>query len=134
MTLKCKTIKINFQIHSKRKVKKDSLCFHFIVNDVRLSSSSLPNEGFVQIVTKYNGTKSVCWDSLKDKAKDVVCHQLGYKNIESYTNKAPPSSDTNVEMFSGDINCDGTESYLSQCSITSTASCSELLYITCKFK
>ena len=104
------------------------------MNDVRLSSSSLPNEGFVQIVTKYNGTKSVCWDSLKNKAKDVVCDQLGYKSIQSYTKKTSPSSDTNVEMFSGDINCDGTESDLSQCSIiTSTASCSELSYIKCTF-
>ena len=104
------------------------------MDDVRLSSSSLPNEGFVQIVTKYNGTKSVCGDSLKNNTKDVVCHQLGYKNTQSYTKKVPPSSDTNVDMFSGNINCYGTESYLSQCSIiTSTASCSELSYIKCKF-
>ena len=103
------------------------------MDDVRLSSSSLPNEGFVQIVTKYNGIKSVCWNSLKYKTKDVVCDQLGYKNIESYTQEIPRSSDTNVDVFSGDINCDGTESYLSQCSIiNSTASCSELSYIKCK--
>ena len=104
------------------------------MDDVRLSSSSLPNEGFVQIVTKYNGIKSVCWNSLKNKAKDVVCNQLGYKNIESYSKKTLPSSDSNVEMISGDINCDGPESYLSQCSIiTSTSNCSELSYIKCKF-
>ena len=104
------------------------------MDDVRLSSSSLPNEGFVQIITKYNGIKSVCGDSLKNKAKDVVCHQLGYKNTQSYTKKTPPSSDSNVERISGDINCDGTERDLSQCSInTSTASCSELSYIKCKF-
>ena len=46
---------------------------------MRLSSSSLPNGGFVQMVTKYNGIKSVCLDSIKSKAKDVVCDQLGYK-------------------------------------------------------
>ena len=104
------------------------------MDDVRLSSSSLPNEGFVQIVTKYNGTKSVCGDSLNDKAKDVVCDQLGYKNTKSYTKKTAPSSDTNVERISGDINCDGSESDLSQCSISiSTTSCGELSYIKCKF-
>ena len=104
------------------------------MDDVRLSSSSLPNEGFVQIVTKYNGTKSVCGDSLKNKAKDVVCDQLGYESTQSYTKKTTASSDTNVEMISGNINCDGSESDLSQCSIiTSIASCSELSYIKCKF-
>ena len=105
------------------------------MDDVRLSSSSLPNEGFVQIVTK-NGTQSVCWNSLNNnnKAKDVVCHQLGYKSTQFVSNKTLSSSDTNVEMFSEDINCDGTESDLSQCFIiTSTASCVELSYIQCKF-
>ena len=104
------------------------------MDDVRLSSSSLPNEGFVQIDTKNNVIKSVCGDTLKNKAKDVVCHQLGYKSIQSYTKKTPPSSDTNIERISGDINCDGTERDLSQCSIiTSIASCSKLSYIKCKF-
>ena len=105
------------------------------MDDVRLSSSSLPNEGFVQIVTK-NGTQSVCWNNLNNnnKAKNVFCRQLGYKRTQSVSNKTAISSHTNVEMFSGDINCDGSESDLSQCSIiTSTASCSELSYIKCKF-
>jgi hypothetical protein len=38
-------------------------CFVFVADGVFLKYSSLPNEGFAQIVTKYNGTKSVCWQS-----------------------------------------------------------------------
>ena len=137
--IELKLTKIIFQnqIGRKREVLKNDFhvfFLYFIVVDVRLSSSSLPNEGFVQIVTKDNGIKSVCGDSLKNQAKDVVCDQLGYNSTQSYTKKVPPSSDTNVEMISGWINCDGTESDLSKCSIiTNTTSCSELSYINCKF-
>ena len=32
----------------------------FVVDDLLLSNSYLPNEGFVMIMTKLNGTQSVC--------------------------------------------------------------------------
>ncbi|XP_028402403.1 uncharacterized protein LOC114525343 [Dendronephthya gigantea] len=54
--------------------KQYSLC----VDNVHLSDSSLPNEGFIQIDVNYNGTKTVCWQSLKNNAKDVICRQLGH--------------------------------------------------------
>ena len=105
----------------------------FLVDNVLLSYSSLPNEGFVQVVTNTIGTKSVCWQSLKNSADDVICRQLGYNNVTSYFNKTVPSGGT--EIFSGSIDCSGGEKHLSQCSMTtSTQTCSlELSYIKCKF-
>ena len=98
-----------------------------------LSYSSLPNEGFVQIVTQYNGTKSVCWQTLKNNASDVICRQLGYPSLTSHFNKSDLSNRA-VEIFSGDIDCNFREKYLSQCSITtSIQACTELSYIKCKF-
>ncbi|CAB3988020.1 Receptor-type tyrosine- phosphatase F, partial [Paramuricea clavata] len=99
------------------------------VDGVSLSYSSLPAEGFVQI--KYGGTKNVCWRSLKNKAKYVVCRQLGYLRLASLVKKAP-SSDNKDASFSGKINCAGGVKNLSQCLITnSTTTCSELSYIKC---
>ena len=98
-----------------------------------LSYSSLPNEGFVQIVTQYNGTKSVCWQTLKNNADDVICRQLGYTTLTSHFNKSDPP-DKSVETFYGSVDCNFREKYLSQCSITtSTQACTELSYIKCKF-
>ena len=109
------------------------LTLFFLVDNVLLSYSSLPNEGFVQIVTKTSGTKSVCWQSLKNNADDVICRQLGYASATSHFNKPVPSEST-VERFSGSIDCNGGEKDLSQCSITtSTQTCSELSYIKCEF-
>ncbi|XP_028402625.1 receptor-type tyrosine-protein phosphatase F-like isoform X2 [Dendronephthya gigantea] len=106
--------------------KQYSLC----VDNVYLSYSSLPNEGFLQIDAKYNGTKTVCWQSLKNNAKDVVCRQLGYTRASSVVNKTAMSS--MKEVFSGNIDCDGKEHHLSQCSFTtSQKSCSQLSYIKC---
>ncbi len=100
------------------------------MDGVSLSSSSLPNEGFVQI--KYNGTKSVCWQSLKNSAGDVVCRQMGYIRRDSLVEKPAPSG-IKDEIFSGSINCNGGENDLRQCSIdASTKSCSELSYMKCK--
>ena len=105
----------------------------FLVDNVLLSYSSLPNEGFVQIVTKTNGTKSVCWQSLQTNADDVICRQLGYASATSHFYEPVPPGNT-VEIFSGSIDCNGGEKHLSQCSITtSTQTCSELSYIKCEF-
>ena len=103
----------------------------FVVDGVSLSYSTLPNEGFVQILTKYSGTKSVCWQSLKNQAANIVCRQLGYKRMSSYVNKVPSSNQDAI--FSGSIECNGGEKNLSQCSITiSDESCLEISYIKCK--
>ena len=97
-----------------------------------LSYSSLPNEGFVQIVTKLSGTRTVCWQSLNNDADDVICRQLGYTSLTSHFNKPVPSGSTD-KIFSGSIDCNGEEEDLSQCLITtSTQTCSELSYIKCE--
>ena len=103
------------------------------MDGVFLSNSSLPNEGFVKIRTKYSGNKSVCWESLKNNTDDVVCRQMGYSRSVSLI-KQPAPSDIKDEIFSGSINCNGGENYLSQCAINaSIKSCSELSYIKCKY-
>ena len=108
--------------------------FGFSVDDVSLSHSSLPNEGFVNILTKYSGNQSVCWESLKNNADDVVCRQMGYKRSSSLAEKPAPS-DVKDKIFSGSINCNGGEKYLSQCAIdASTKSCSKLTYIKCRYR
>jgi hypothetical protein len=104
----------------------------FVVDGVSLKYSTLPNEGFVQIATKYSGTKSVCWQSLTNEAANIVCRQLGYIRSASYVNKVPPSNQDAI--FSGSIECTDGEKKLSQCSFSiSDKSCSEISYIKCKF-
>jgi hypothetical protein len=100
---------------------------------VSLSNSSLPNEGFVQIITD-SGTKNVCGKSLLNNTKNVVCAQLGYKKEGSLVEKAVPPNNKDA-IFSGSIACNGGEKNLSQCSVTvaPSESCSELSYIKCKY-
>ena len=105
----------------------------FVVHDVSLSYSSLPNEGVVQITTD-NGTMNVCSQSLQQNydAMSTVCRHLGHDSAHSFVNISPPT-DANA-TFSGSINCNSGDRYLSQCSINASASesCSELSYIRCK--
>jgi hypothetical protein len=104
----------------------------FVVDGVSLKYSTLPNEGFVQIVTKYSGIKNVCWQSLTNQAANIVCRQLGYTKMASNVSKLPPSNQDAI--FSGSIKCNGGEKNLSQCSFTiSDESCFEISYIKCKF-
>ena len=113
-------------------IQLSSFLDFFVVNDVLLSNSTLPNEGFVQIVTELNGNLSVCWQTLKNNADDVICRQVGYTTVTSHFNK-PVTSGSTDKIFSGSIDCNGEEQDLSQCSITnSNQTCSELSYIKCK--
>jgi hypothetical protein len=63
----------------------------------------------------------------------TVCHQLGHNGIYFLVNISTPTDAKNA-TFSGSVNCNGQGKYLSQCSITASASesCSELSYIQCK--
>ena len=104
----------------------------FVVDGVSLKYSTLPNEGFVQIVTKYSGNKTVCWQSLTNEVVNIFCRQLGYTRMASNVSKVPPSNQDAI--FSGSIECNGGKQNLSQCSFTiSNESCSEISYIECKF-
>jgi hypothetical protein len=100
---------------------------------VSLLYSSLPYEGVVQITTD-NGTKNVCSQSLQNyRAMSTVCRHLGYDGGYFLVGRSTPTDDKNA-TFSGSINCNYGDRYLSQCSITASAneSCSELSYIQCK--
>ncbi len=105
----------------------------FVVHDVLLSNSSRPYEGVVQIITG-NSTKNVCWQSLKNEAKDIVCRYLGYDYARFLVRNPAPTNDKDG-IFSGSIDCNDRfhERYLSQCSINASASetCSEITYIHC---
>ena len=94
-------------------------------------STAVPFEGIVQIVTD-GGIKNVCWESLKNSAKHTVCRHLGYYEATSLINV---SATANVKhaIFSGSIDCNGEEKYLSQCSINASKSesCSQLSFIHC---
>ena len=100
-----------------------------------LSYSSLPYEGVVQITTD-NGTKNVCSQSLHQnyKALHTVCRQLGYADYGYFPVGISTPMDAKNATFSGSINCNNGDRYLSQCSITASTneSCSELSYIQCK--
>ena len=96
-----------------------------------LSYSSVPYKGVLQITTD-NGTKNVCWESLKNNAKYAVCRHLGYKWPYTLVNVSA-SIDAKHAIFSGSIKCTGEEKYLSQCSINASPSesYSQLSYIHC---
>jgi uncharacterized phage-associated protein len=101
---------------------------------VSLSYSSLPYEGVVQITTG-NGTKNVCSQSLQQNydAMSTVCRQLGHNGAYFLVNISHQTDAKNA-TFSGSINCNYGDRYLSQCSINASASesCSGLAYIQCK--
>jgi hypothetical protein len=114
------------------KITNNLVSLHvFVVYDVSLSYLSLPYKGVVQI-TIDGGSKNVCWQSLNDRAKDIVCRHLGYDGVYSLVNISTPTNAKDA-VFSGSINCNGEERYLSQCSINVSASesCSQLSYIEC---
>ncbi len=104
----------------------------FAVHDVSLSYSSVPYKGVLQITTD-SETKNVCWERLHYYERETVCRQLGYRRAYSVVNMPVPTDAKNA-TFSGSINCNDREKYLSQCSITASASesCFQLSYIQCK--
>ena len=99
-----------------------------------LSYSSLPYEGVVQI-TIDGEIKNVCSQSLQQNydARSTVCRHLGHDGSYSLVN-IPTPTDAKNATFSGSINCNSGDRYLSQCSINALASesCSELSYMECK--
>jgi hypothetical protein len=113
--------------------KITNVLFVFVVHDVSRSYSPLPYEGVVQITTD-SWTKNVCSQGLQNyEAMSTICRHLGYDGGCSLVNISTPTDAKNA-TFSGSINCNGREKYLSQCSIHASAgeSCSELSYIRCK--
>ena len=59
---------------------------------------------------------------------------MGYDRAYSLVNVSSPT-DVKDETFSGSINCHYEDKYLSECSVTASASqsCSGLSYVECKY-
>ena len=106
----------------------------FPVEDVSLSQSLVPYKGFVQIII--DGRKmNVCWQRSYSYYRYIVCRYLGYGSAYSYVNMSAPM-DLKHSTFSGTMNCNGNDKYLSQCSIAASTgeSCFGLSYIECKYR
>ena len=106
----------------------------FPVEDVSLSRSLVPYKGFGQIII--DGMKmNVCWQSSHKYYGDIVCRYLGFDYAYTYVNMSAPM-DSKHSTFSGTMNCNGDEKYLSQCSITTSTgeSCFGLSYVECKYQ
>ena len=106
----------------------------FTAYNVSLSHSLVPYNGFVQITIDGRKT-NVCWQrSHSNNVRRILCRDLGYSSAYSYVNKYAPT-DFKDSTFSGTINCDGQEKYISQCSISALwpKSCSGLSYLQCKY-
>ena len=97
-----------------------------------LTSSASPNKGFLTVRIN-NKENIVCSEAPNEKVKNIVCKQFGYWNTQEQSSMV---SSSNLEIFSGRIDCQGDEATLSQCvtSIsTSTTTCTKQSYITCKY-
>ena len=108
------------------------LCF--TDKDVRLSSSVLPNEGFVEIAIN-NTRNKLCDKSLDDKGRELVCRHLGYKGLTQKVSSALVD-DNNARVLQGKINCSDEKTALSQCCIiyeTKYGICLSHSYVSCKF-
>ena len=106
--------------------------FLAIVESVSLTSSTLPNKGFLT-VTIDNKNKIVCSEASIAQTKDIVCRQLGYwRTLEE---SSAVSGKRKEDMFQGRINCNGEETTLSQCPTESLSNdCTKQSYVTCKFE
>ena len=102
-----------------------------IVQSVSLSSSQLPNKGFLTVSID-NEENIVCSSAPNTNTMNVVCRQLGYGKTQR---NSPVVSSSILKKFSGSIYCNGDETTLSQCVTTNgaTGTCSEQLFVTCKF-
>ena len=105
------------------------ISFFTIVESVSLSSSTLPNKGFLTVGIE-NEKNLVCSETLTSQTLNIVCTQLGYRKRESQSSAVASST---LSKFSGSIKCGGDEKTLSQCATTdSVQDCSKQLYLTCK--
>ena len=125
---------IHTALHSK--ITNNLVLFVFFCSSWRISIkfTSTLYKGVVQI-TIDGGNKNVCWESLQNYwANHTVCCHLGYGQSYSLIVNVSAPTDAKYATFSGSINCNSRDKYLSQCSITASASqsCSGLSYIQCK--
>ncbi|XP_046858707.1 uncharacterized protein LOC124452165 [Xenia sp. Carnegie-2017] len=95
-------------------------------HDVSLSQSNLPNEGLVDVFTKYRNF-TICNNGLLRKEKTLVCEHFGYPTAASLEGSRSLSS----SFIPGNVKCDAQVFNLSQCAITQNNDCSQYSYVTC---
>ncbi|XP_046856875.1 uncharacterized protein LOC124450287 [Xenia sp. Carnegie-2017] len=98
--------------------------------DVRLSKSNLPNEGVVNVITKFRNF-TICNKGLLHKIKTIICKQLGYPTAASVEGSMSLSSLMHQSFIPGNVKCDARVNDLSQCAITQNNDCSQYSYVTC---
>ncbi|XP_046858342.1 receptor-type tyrosine-protein phosphatase F-like isoform X1 [Xenia sp. Carnegie-2017] len=98
--------------------------------DVRLSKSNLPNEGVVNVITKFRNF-TICNKCLLHKIKTIICKQLRYPTAVSVEGSMSLSSLMHQSFIPGIVKCDARVNNLSQCAITQNNDCSQYSYVTC---
>ncbi|XP_046858709.1 uncharacterized protein LOC124452167 [Xenia sp. Carnegie-2017] len=98
--------------------------------DVRLSQSNLPNEGVVNVITKFRNF-TICNNSLLHKMKTIICKHLGYPTAAPWEGSMSLSSLTHQSFIPGNVKCDARVNDLSQCAIIQNNDCSQYSYVTC---
>ncbi|XP_046857669.1 uncharacterized protein LOC124451082 [Xenia sp. Carnegie-2017] len=106
----------------------NEICY---LDNVQLSQSIMPNEGVVNLMTKYDGNFAVCEDSSLNRFKDEICNRSGYPNAESIKSWTPRASLGNLVFQPGRVTCNAQATHLPQCSITKRVSCSRYSYLKC---
>ena len=102
-----------------------------VVQDVSLSQSNLPNEGLVDVITKYRNF-TICNNGLLRKGKTLVCKHFGYPTAASLHSSRSLSSSMHGSFTPGNVKCDAQVNDISQCAITQKNGCSQYSYVTCK--
>ena len=85
-------------------------------HNIRLEGGSFPHEGNIMV----NG-RPVCDDDWGLVEADVACKQLGYSGAETFT-KESRYGPTSSEFAMDQVNCDGTEERLLDCSHSTVCS------------
>eukprot|EP00798_Chlamydomonas_sp_ICE-L_P014556 gene14556-20597_t len=89
---------------------------------IRLMGGTLPTEGRVEV--NLNGTwGTVCDDSWDDRDAIVVCRQLGYATTSARAYGFATFGQGTGGIFMDDVDCRGSESYLLNCTYSSTNNC-----------
>ncbi|XP_046857058.1 receptor-type tyrosine-protein phosphatase S-like isoform X7 [Xenia sp. Carnegie-2017] len=96
------------------------------IEDIQLSQSTLPSEGFVKLFTKDDGEFAVCKSSLEN-VKDNVCRFLGYPKADQIRGQTSGSSMSKA----GEVNCRATVAPSFLCTVTPSSGCSEYSILKC---
>ncbi|XP_046858365.1 uncharacterized protein LOC124451807 isoform X2 [Xenia sp. Carnegie-2017] len=96
------------------------------IEDIQLSQSTLPSEGFMKLFTKDDRDFAVCKSSLEN-VKDNVCRFLGYPKADQIMGKTSRSSMSKA----GEVNCRATVAPSFLCTVTPSSGCSEYSILKC---